>query len=119
MTLFTNPVVISHINDLIKKYKEEKHLSKAAMQGVFNDLKNLKPLIEQLYEDKIFYLNYWESECPWHGWNWSKDDGTLQNMAEITEGISDRFEEIYALILIGLGYNSVEEMIEKEKNNDT
>lgn len=87
------------INELIDKLGTHK----AAMYGVTHDCEKLKPIIEKLYTDQIFYLSYWESECVFHGWNWNEDDGTMKNMADITDGITHRFQEIYALILSGLG----------------
>ena len=75
----------------------------ATMTGVHDDLLDPKPIIEKLYDDKIFYLNYWKSECVWHGWDWSKDGETMANMDKITTGITDKFLEIYAMILGGLG----------------
>ena len=47
----------------INKIIEESNLQKAFMKGVINDLIKLKPIIEKLYHNKIFYLNYWASEC--------------------------------------------------------
>lgn len=87
------------INNLI----EESGCQKACMSGVYNDLKKLKPLIEEFYREYIFYLDYWSSECVWHGWDWTKDDGSMVSMHKITGGIDDKFKEIYALILAGLG----------------
>ena len=87
------------IEELIKEY----NLSPVIMSGIKDDLKRLKPIIEELYEKEIFWLSYWKSECGYHGWDWSKDDGSMENMAIITDGITDRFLEIYALILSGLG----------------
>ena len=80
------------------------------MQGVYRDLQKLKPLIEKFYDDYIFYLSYWESEAPYHSWDWSEDDGRLENQAKITDEITEKFKEIYALILAGLG--------ERCENND-
>ena len=89
--------------ETINKMIEDSGCEKATMQGVHDDLIRLKPLIEKFYDKYIFYLSYWESECGFHGWEWSKDDGTMANMAKITDRIMTKFEEIYALILAGLG----------------
>ena len=89
--------------ETINKLIDEYNCKPATMTGVHNDLVKLKPLIEEFYDKYIFYLSYWKSECGWHGWEWSKDDGTMANMAKITDGITDKFREIYALILAGLG----------------
>lgn len=88
----------STINKLIEQY----NLKSVAMLGVRGDLVRLKENIEKFYNDYVFYLSYWESEAPFHGWEWSKDDGTMKNMAEITDGITQKFLEAYALILSGL-----------------
>lgn len=89
--------------DEINKMIDESGCKKAIMSGVYNDLEKLKPLIEDFYDKHIFYLDYWSSECGWHGWDWTKDDGSMSSMQKITGGITDKFKEIYALILAGLG----------------
>ena len=97
MTSFT------YTADKINKMIDDNDYRPATMTGVHDDLLDLKPIIEKLYDDKIFYLNYWKSECVWHGWDWSKDGETMANMDKITTGITDKFLEIYAMILGGLG----------------
>lgn len=88
-----------NINRLI----DESDCKKVCMAGVYNDLKRLKTLVEEFYDENIFYLSYWKNECVYHSWRWDKDDGDMKNMAKITDGITDKFKEIYALILAGLG----------------
>lgn len=87
----------------INKMIEESGLQEVCMQGCHNDLEKLKPIIEKLYDEHIFYIDYWVSECMYHGWDWSKDSGKLKSQKDITEGIRRKFMEIYALILSGLG----------------
>ena len=70
----------------------------------------LKPLIEKFYDDYIFYLDYWKNDASYHGWDWSEDDGRMENQATITDRITEKFKEIYSLILAGLG--------ERCENND-
>lgn len=106
------------INELMTKFKIDNDLRPACMVGVHKDLENMKERIEKDYVDNIFYLDYWEGECVWHGWIWSEDDGAMKSQKYITDGITNRYLEIYALILLGLGYNSYEEMEEKEYGND-
>lgn len=89
--------------DTINKMIDNNGLQKVCMQGCYKDLEKLKPIIEKLYDEHIFYIDYWVSECGYHGWDWSKDDGRLKSQKDITEGISQKFKEIYALILAGLG----------------
>lgn len=89
--------------DKINKMIEESGLQKVCMQGCHNDLEKLKPIIEKLYDEHIFYLSYWKSDCPYFGWDWSKDNGTMKNQADITDGITEKIQEVYALILAGLG----------------
>lgn len=101
--LETNEAVKEHVDKNIKKEKAEHKLRPVIMEGVKKDLENLKPIIQRLYDENIFYLSYWESECPFHGWDWSKDNGSMSSMAYICDEITDKFEEIYALIKIGLG----------------
>ena len=89
--------------DTINKIIEDNKYKPVVMQGVRDDLRALKSVIEKIYDKKIFYLDYWMSECGYHGWSWSKDNGEMANMAKITQGISEKFVEIYAMILGGLG----------------
>lgn len=89
--------------DKINKLIDESGCQKATMSGVYKDLQKLKPIIEQLYDKNIFYLDYWASDCIWHGWDWLSDNGTMASMHKITSDITDKFKEIYALILAGLG----------------
>lgn len=98
-----NTCVKKRIQEFIDKEKQQNNLRRAAMNGVIADLRKLKPIIEDLYDDEIFYLDYWETDCVYHGWDWSEDDGTMKSMSYICDQISEKFEEIYALILIGLG----------------
>ncbi len=106
------------INELMTKFRIDNDLRPACMVGFHKDLKNMKERIEKDYVDNIFYLDYWEDDCGYFGWDWSKDDGTLASQKYITDSIINRYLEIYALILLGLGYNSYEEMEEKEYGND-
>jgi hypothetical protein len=94
----------------INNFIHDSGLKKVTMAGVHCDLEKLKPLIEDFYEKHIFYLSYWENDAPYFGWDLRSGDG--RNMAEITDGITERFKEIYALILAGLG----EEIAEGDKN---
>ena len=98
-----NSCIKEKIDKFIKKEKAEHNLQPAIISGVVNDLKELKPIIEKLYNERIFYIDYWEDECPYHGWDWSKDDGSMKSMSYICDEITNKFEEIYALIEIGLG----------------
>ena len=87
----------------INKLIGESGCQKAAMLGVYNDLQRIKPLIEDFYDRYIFNLDRWCEDCGYHGWDWSKDDGAMKSMYKITNGIGNKFQEIYALILAGLG----------------
>lgn len=101
----------------INKIIEENNLQKVFMKGVYNDLKKLKPIIEKLYHEEIFWLDYWSSECVYFGYDWSKDDGSMKSQHEITKGITQKFHEIYALILAGLGEKCEDPEEEEEKND--
>ena len=115
--LETNNVVKERVAKNIEKEKVEHKLRPAIMNGVKKDLENLKPIIQRLYDENIFYLDYWETECPYHGWDWSEDDGSMKSMAYICDEISNKFEEIYALILIGLGEDIKEDKDDKTSNS--
>lgn len=92
-----------HSADKINQMIDEQNVRPVCMNGVRKDLETLKPLIEQLYNDHVFYLSCWISECGFHGWSWDKDNGRLTEQEAITDGITEKFKEIYALILAGLG----------------
>ena len=92
---------LNYSKEQINKIIEDSGLAKVAMAGVHSDLTKLKPLIEDFYDKHIFCLSYWESDAPYFGWDLST--GAAKNMAEITDGITQKFKEIYALILAGLG----------------
>ena len=76
-------------------------MGKATMVGVINDLQKLKPILERLYDENIFYLSYWRGECVFHGWDAQSD--SVKSMERITDGITQKIEEAYALVLTGLG----------------
>ena len=86
------------INAMIDEYIE-KGMQRAKMMGVHDDLARLKPVIEKIYEEDIFYLSYFATDAAYMGWT-SK---ALSPMLQITDGITQKFKEIYALILCGLG----------------
>ena len=86
------------INAMIDEYIE-KGMQRAKMVGVRCDLEKLKPVIEEIYEKNIFYLSYFATDAPYMGWTGKE----LSPMLQITDGITQKFKEIYALILCGLG----------------
>ena len=92
---------LMYSKDKINQMIQDSSLQKVSMMGVYQDLQKLKLIIEELYDKHIFYLSYWESDAPYFGWDASNDK--YKNMAAITDGITERFKEIYALILAGLG----------------
>lgn len=86
------------INAMIDEYLK-KGMKRAEMAGVHDDLARLKAVIEEIYEKNIFYLSYFASDAPYMGWTGKE----LSPMLQITDGITQKFKEIYALILCGLG----------------
>ena len=92
---------LMYSKDKINRMIQDSSLQKVSMRGVYRDLQKLKPIIEELYDKHIFYLSYWEDDAPYFGWDPSSDK--YKNMAAITDGITDKVQEIYALILAGLG----------------
>ena len=89
--------------DEINNRVEELNLKPAIMAMVKHDLEKLKPIIEKFYGKYVFYSSWWASDCSNYGWDWNKDDGTMEDMKKVTDGITDKFKEIYTLILAGLG----------------
>ena len=83
--------------DSINQIIDNNKLNQVCMQGVYRDLQKLKPVIEKIYDDYIFYLNYWKNDAPYHGWLWDEDDGRLENQAKITDEITDNFKETKSL----------------------
>lgn len=102
----------SYFTKQVNKLIDDNGYKKVAMKGVYDDLIKLKPVIEKIFDEQVFYLDFWRCDCAYHGWDWTKDDGTMENMKNITEGITDKFIEIYAMILGGLG-----ERCEKEDDD--
>lgn len=86
------------INAMIDEYLK-KGMKRAEMAGVHEDLARLKSVIEKIYEEDIFYLSYFASDAPYMGWTGKE----LSPMLQITDGITQKFKEIYALTLCGLG----------------
>lgn len=87
----------------IGEFMDKNKMQKVDLFGIDHNLQKIKQKIEEIYNEEIFYLSYWKDECVYHGWSWAKDDGTMENAAKITDGITDKFNEIYALILMGMG----------------
>lgn len=46
------------VADRINKMIDNNGLQKVYMEGCYNDLKKLKLIIEKLYDEHIFYLDY-------------------------------------------------------------
>ena len=114
MTKLNYDCTAKEITNFMQKEIKEHDLRKAIMSGVYEDLKKIKKQMEELYEDN-FYLDYWESECAYHGWKWSEDDGTMSSMAYICDEILKRIKEIYGLALIGTGETECESDVKKAK----
>ena len=106
-----NKYIRQQVKDAMVTYEMD-GLSKATMVGVYDDLMALKPIIEELYSSKIEDLDRWTDDAPYFGWSWKYHNESMKNMLEIDKRIQDKFIEIYALILIGLG-----EEIEEDKLN--
>jgi hypothetical protein len=99
----------NYSKDEINNYITKNNIKKVAMLGVYKDLEKLKPIIEKLYTDNIFYLSYWLNDAPYHCWD--KSSVECVNMKNITDGITDKVKEIYALILGGLGIKIEDEEV--------
>ena len=78
---------------------KESGIKPVAMRGVHTDLQTLKPVIEKMYDEHIFYLSYFACDASYMGWTREE----INEMLKITDGITEKFYEIYALILTGLG----------------
>lgn len=83
----------------IKELKDRFNYSKVKMSGFYKDLVKLKSEIEKFYDDNVFYLGYSLDDAPFHGWEGKE----LEEMKEIDREIHNRFLEIYAIILCGIG----------------
>lgn len=88
------------INAMIQEYNDN-GIGRAAMVGVLESLRTLKPKLEQLYDEQVFYMSYWRGECGFHGWDVQSD--AVKSMETITDGIEECIERAYALVLTGLG----------------
>ena len=97
-----------HSAEKINKIIKDNDLKKVCMQGPYNDLKKLKPIVEDVYDNYVFWLDSWKSDCFYMGWDREKDKEILDAQEALTKGITEKFKEIYALILAGLGETCTE-----------
>lgn len=95
----------------INKLIDESGCKEVTMTSVYNSLKDMKPLIEEFYNKYIFYLDYHTCESVFFGWEYNEE---MASTREITVEITNKFQEIYALILAGLG----ERCENKEDSNE-
>jgi hypothetical protein len=101
------------IETMMRRFKNE-GAGKVALQGVYDNLLNLKTEIEKFYDAFIFYLDYWKTDAPFFGFCKDTHKEAFDRTDYITREITKRFLEIYALILIGLG-EETESNSESEK----
>lgn len=90
---------LKYSEDSIKEIKKNMKYSKATMTGYYENLVKLKTEIEKFYDTNIFYLGYGLDEAGYHGW----DSEHLKDMRNIDHEICQKFKEIYAIILCGIG----------------
>ncbi len=86
--------------DSIEYFKECKY-KKVIMNGVFDDLQELKLKLIALYNEKILYLDYFASEAKYHGWDVNSQE--FKNMVNLIDDIKTMFLKIYILTEIGTG----------------
>lgn len=89
-----------HYKNEINEKIEKSNLKPVPMKGLYDELKKLKPIIEEIFEKRVYLMGYALCDAPFHGWT---DEEVMANMTTITHGIEEHFVEIYALILAGLG----------------
>jgi hypothetical protein len=90
---------LKYSESTIKEIKDNMNYSKATMTGFYENLLKLKTDIEKFYDDNMFYLGYELSEAGYHGWSYEH----TKDMKEIDKDICQKFKEIYAIILCGIG----------------
>lgn len=90
---------LKYSEDSIKEIKKDMKYSKATMTGYYENLVKLKTKTEEFYDANIFYLGYELGEAGYHGWDYEH----LKDMKDIDNDICQKFKEIYAIILCGIG----------------
>lgn len=78
-------------------------MEKVCTNEVQISLNRLKPIIEFIYSMYIFPLNFWQGDLLYYKTEYNKNDNDINNQANITNEITNKFKEIYALIMCGLG----------------
>ena len=88
---------------------------RTCMVGVNADIKKLKGLLETIYDGFVFWLSYWETESVYHGWLWSDEANAkmMRPQKALTDGLTHKWIEMYAMCLKALGERMEEEEGEK------
>ena len=97
----------AHINKLIDDMPEYS----VCMAGVHEDIKRLKNLLSEIYDEFIFLLSYWATDAPYHGWLWSNEEHAkmMRPQLQLTDDLTHKWQEMYAMCLKALGEREKEE----------
>lgn len=106
-------IIYKSIDCIMKSDEVILNTEKATMDGVFQDLEAMKIAFEKFYKEHIFMFGYTLSEAPYHGW---KGD-SLKNMKGIDRYLCEKSNEIYAMILKGLGQDNVLREVNENEND--
>lgn len=79
------------------------------MVGVANDIARITKAVEEIYADRVFYLNYWTSDAPFLGWTRETHGKQMDEQWFFTKSITDKFIELYALLLAARGLRMEED----------
>ena len=103
--------VFEHQEEKINKIVDELNLSPVTMQGVRNDLIELKEALDNIIgTTEYFHLDYILGEV-WYYWPQTPENiKEVDNMRKVLTGVKENMMMAYAYILAGLG-----EKLDKDK----
>lgn len=87
----------------VKDFANACKYKKATMAAVYKDLEKLKEDMVELYDKRLFWLDYFKSDAPYMGWDPNSTD--YKNMVNLTKDIKAMFLKAYVLTEKGLGNN--------------
>ena len=85
----------------VKDFANACKYQKATMDGVYKDLEKLREDLVELYDKRIFWLDYFKADAPYMGWDPNSPE--YQNMVNLTKDIRTMFLKAYVLTEKGLG----------------
>lgn len=85
----------------VKDFANACKYQKATMSGVYKDLEKLRDGLVELYDKRVFWLDYFKADAPYMGWDPNSPE--YKNMVNLTKDINTMFLKAYVLTEKGLG----------------